>query len=200
MKTLGATLALMLLSIPCQGQIGGFDLSKVSISTGRSSLSSGLDVTATFQNSGNKELELTGEQDQGWGVYRWKFHTPVGEVKPAVTAGVFQNAPWGGPQLIWEPTKSIMMMHWTGWSMGNPNHPAWNPKFFTHFSGIYLQKGAVGVGYGVLKYQHEKWRQLPGASLSGSFGPNKKFGWFSSVDYDVTAKEPLYKLAGTWKK
>lgn len=182
------TAALVLLPILAYAQFGDLRISKVRVSSGRGALTSGLDIFVSFSGEG-RELGITGNAERVYAVYGW-------DILPALTisasGGFFKNTPWLGPQLKFKVGDHLSLLHWSGISTGEPEHPAPEVNFFFTFTGSYLSWSDFTASFASQKLMDNEWWYLPGFAYNPPIG-DRAHG-IVGVDYNTVTEEVYFRL------
>lgn len=166
-----------------------FTLESISANIGKSSLSSGYDIVVAFK-SDNATFGVTGNQSRVYARYQLTKVVPL--VKLGVTAGFYKNAPWGGLQVAFQPTKYLSTLHWYGIVAGAPDAPAWKKNEFFNFHSVTVTIGTLDLTYAVMSFMGAKWNQYPEAKYTQEI--NNSWKCSVSAGYDVDNETPLYQM------
>ncbi len=188
MKIFFATLALFSVLCAQAEERDSLKLESVSISIGKGALTSGYDVSINFRSSVNG-LQVTGNHSRTYVVYRW--YIPVLTI--GASGGFFKNAPWVGPQILFEPCSFLSTMHWLGVVAGAPEKPSWETNVIFNYHGANVHIGPFSASYAIQKFMFDPWNQVPGVNYK--LKVNSSWAISVNVDYDTNNREPLFQIA-----
>ena len=158
---------------------------------GQGAFTSGFDVTTMFESDTGK-IEITANHERFYGVYFWKL--PM-KIKAGICAGAFKNMPQTGPYVVFSPIENLSAFYWRGWGFGEPGKPKTEINHFFESVGGMLTLGNLKISYVYINFLGEK-TSLPGVCYSLVI--NKKFKFFTGIDYKVSEKKPLYRIGLTF--
>jgi len=165
-----------------------FELKSINTSLGKSSLSSGYDITLIFSDNDNT-LQITGNHQRCYAAYSWSL--PYLTV--SASGGFYKNSPWLGPKIIFQPSKYFSIMSWYALNGGEPDKPDWKINSMFRYNAISLYPGyGITLGFAICGFMFDKTNYYPGASYK--FSINSKWNMSVAIDYDYNGKEPLFQL------
>jgi hypothetical protein len=164
-------------------------LSITTIGAGKGAFVSGLNVGASWTKS-NASLSVLVSQELQQAIYLWNLPA---NISAGMSGGAYNNMLWFGPYVSIAPTKSVSLYYWTGWSMGEPERPAINPKhFFDCAGGSWALTKFLTLNFCWLSVYGDPV-SLPGFAVT--FPVNSKFKVLFGVDYKIQTHESLYRVS-----
>ena len=190
MKKLAVVLLFALFILPNYtfAQTEGFELEGIDVGFGRGVLSSGIDVNVSFKSE-DATFRLTGNQTRVHGRYQFTKLIPM--LKPAITAGFYKDAVWGGIQVAFQPTKFVSTLHWYGVMAGLPEKPDWKLNEFINYHAITVSVFKFDATYAVLSVT-KVWKQC--VEIKYTQPINNEWKCCVSAGYDITNEFPLYSM------
>jgi len=163
----------------------------VSVSTGESALSSGLDICASFLNAdATRIIVVEGNAGMGQIIYMQKISKSI-TVGP--TAGFLNNAIWMAPIVTADVFGFIKLTTWNGVIFGKPNNPDWKINYGFSYQAIDLKFGRIGAGCSLMHVLMDKPMTLP--YIKYELPLNKENGVVFSVTYNIRDDSPMFLIA-----
>ncbi len=97
------------------------------------------------------------------------------------------------PQIELGLGKYISLLHWSGISAGEPEHPELEANFFFAFTGVYLGLNGFVLSYSVMNYMDYPLWNMPGVSYSIPI--NSHTNGTVGVDYNVEKEEVYFRIS-----
>ncbi len=174
-------------------------LDLASISTGKSAVSSGLDLSFFFGNKENM-VEITGNHERSYGSYLFKIDLDLVKIRVGPYGGIFKNIPHFGIYAGASIAKIFNFLHWRGWELCDAEREKMGEEIKQLFSlsGVSVSLGKFNIGYYYMNFRGIK-SHLPGISIKI---PINNFSVIAGVDYKISKKcenEPLFKLGLTYR-
>jgi len=195
MKKLFAIIVLVSTSLMSSAQtsprLGNYNLSELTISSGKGAISSGLDTYFNFTNSSdtNMVLFMQANSDRVTINVGKRF----GNLKLIQTFGIYKNMPWTGPMILYK-LGPLDFMSWNGIIFASTDQlkdPGYNPQFFFSYEGMgltiakYHRVGAAVMWFGT---QPMNWF----VSYKGTLPIGKTSKIFGEVTYNHTLDIPMF--------
>lgn len=121
----------------------GWKVYSVALSTGETSLSSGL--TAGIGLGKDEDfLSITMSNTLGEIVYLRQL---TNSVTGGFSGGIYGNIPWFGPILTLQPTKNVSTLHWFGLATGEYVDPKLQVNFFFSYHTVEISTWRFSSGY-----------------------------------------------------
>jgi len=117
-------------------KIANYNLTTVTICSGKGALTSGLDTRFDFSNDKKGVLFLQANSDRATINFGKKF----GNFQAIESFGVFKNIPWTGPMFLYQ-LGPLDFIAWNGFGFGKNDQlkdPGYEPHFFFSYEGIGL--------------------------------------------------------------
>jgi hypothetical protein len=168
-----------------------YRMSDITISSGRGALSSGIFISTNITNDQNR-LTFEVEKDFAQAI----FGTQMKNVFVAGSAGFFQNTPWIGPFLVFQPG-IFTIISWNGVAAGQANNPDWKLKFIFAFHSIRMDLGPVYFSYARISFQKDRVNNLPGMGFIIPVG--SKITCSVGGEYTLRDKNPLFGASLNYK-
>ena len=207
-------LACLLISRVAVGQNTGYKFESLSVSSGESTITSGITGIAQFTKNKTRLIEIAVQQEQAWLIYGSKFKSGKRfNGLAAASGGHFKGAPWVGPFLALEaPIASalgqqitVSTMQWPGFFLYRPKERDRNgskpdrflDKTMGYLGGAQLAVGPLGFGYSLQKFLDDPWNELPAVSYTKKI--SKDFSVSGSATWNNNDRHWMYYLGLTWK-
>lgn len=172
----------------------GLALRKVSISSGKSAMSSGLEVYMGFcSRDGEHFLSMKANE----GLSQVTYLRSLGRFSYGSSFGQKTNAPFIAPMLVYAH-KGIALTSWNGIFLGHPEHPScpkWKSRFAFSYHAVDVLVGNFGLGYSLLHYLKQEPMSLPYIKWIWELG---KIGSSFSLTYNVRDKAPMFMVQGSY--
>lgn len=206
----------LFLLVACQifAQGQGYKFHSLTMSSGESTLTSGITGIAQFTKGDSRLIEIAVQQEQAWLVYGAKYQIRQGfngglNGLAAASFGHFKGEPWVGPLLTLETPitrlgkhqVSLSTIQWPGFFLYKPKRwnrdPNLGHPLIGYLGGAQLSIGPVGLGYSLQKFLDDPWNELPAISYTKSIG--KDFLVSGSATWNNNDRHLMYYLGLTWK-
>ena len=187
-------MALMVITVPSQAQLGDYHFNKVTFTSGPGPLSSGLDMSVKLVDS-TKTLQVVANDSRITLVHQWDLGMP----SVAITGGFFQNTPWIGPRLVLDWTPTISTMHWLGYLSSDPSLPKskLQPEYMFGWNSITVSIGSLDLSYALSSFRHNTLKTFPGASYTFALQDGLKVS--PTVNWDVKSDVLMWQVGVTYQ-
>lgn len=165
----------------------GLKLGELSLGSGKSALTSGLDGVVRFESK-EFRLLIVGNSDRYFGAFFLKL--PIG-LSAGVCTGAFKNQPQVGPYVTFAPTKFLSAFYWRAWGFGKPNEPKLEVNPFFQCVGGAVTLGNVKLNCIWLDFMGSR-TLVPGVSYGVKI--NEQFRATIGADYKVSTEEPMFSV------
>ena len=167
-----------------------YHLSSLTVSSGEGALSSGIFASATIQNNNTKLIfEVCSSFVQAM------YGKQVGDFFIAGSGGAFDNTPWVGPYVVYNPANWISLTTWEGASAGVDKHPdIKHIQFYFAYNNLRLNYSVLYLQWSLIHFQKDVPNNLPGGGISLPLG---KYTVFAGCDYSLRDHKPLYSAGVT---
>ena len=166
-------------------------VSDITISSGKTALTSGLDTKITFTNGGDGILYIQANADRAM----INIGKKIKNFQLIESIGVYKNVPWTGPMLIFQ--KGIFdATVWNGVSFSTDaqmSNPGYKPTFFFSYEGIgltFLKTNRIGGA--VMWFKTDKMNWFVSYKKLVSIGDKSKI--FGEVTYNHTLDIPMFVI------
>ena len=185
-------LALVILTIVASAQEAKkFTLSSVTVSSGKTALTSGLDTKVTFTNSSNGIIFVQANADRAI----LNIGKKIKNFQVVESFGVYKNVPWTGPQIVFQ--KGFLdVMAWNGIGFGKDPSltcPGTKPEFFLSYEGLgitFLKNYRIGGSMLWFRTDPMNWF----VSVKRNFNLSDKSKIFSEITYNHTLDIPMFVI------
>lgn len=172
------------------------ELSSVDFSAGKSYLSGGFSLGIGFQrNSANTLIFLKEDKIFVNHVY------PISKIRTLLgpSFGYFQNVPFTGAIIHFNPHRLISTMHWAGYSFGKPDGKMnINPDFLFLINSVTLKFREFKAYYVAVKFMELPIKNVVGISYQQKM--SKNIHAYTNIGYDLTNDEQLLQIGVVWRK
>jgi len=173
-----------------------FSLSEITVSSGKTALSSGLDTRVTFSNGGNGIFNIQANSDR----LIVNIGKKIKNFQLIESIGVYKNVPWTGPMIIFK--KGILdLLIWNGISLATDpimSNPGYKPTFFFSYevAGLtFLKTNRIGGAIQWLKTDKMNWF----VSYKKTFSVGEKNKLFAEITYNHVLDIPMFVMGYTIK-
>jgi len=166
-------------------------LSDVTISSGKTATSSGLDTRATFTNSKSLIFYIQSNSDRSYIQIGKKF----GNFQLSESIGVYKNIPWTGPMIVYQKSFFDAMI-WSGIAFANDkkmSQPDLKPQFFMNYDAVgftFLKTNRIGGA--VMWFQDQEINWFVSYKKIVALGEKSKL--FSEITYNHTLDIPMFVI------
>ncbi|PJE81364.1 hypothetical protein COU58_02690 [Candidatus Pacearchaeota archaeon CG10_big_fil_rev_8_21_14_0_10_32_42] len=192
MKTLISLFVIF--SLSCFAQ--DFEINKITLSTGMTSLTKGLTLSVSF-NQGENYLITEYNAELGQVLYLVKLSD---NFSFGPTAGFLKNVLWFAPIITASFFNDhVRTLHWAGWSFGNCESAEneIHARYCFSFQSISILVENFEASYALQHYYYFQPEHI--FSLKKEFNLNDKFMVFFSGGYMLMAEDPLWAIGGIYK-
>jgi len=172
-----------------------FTLSSVTVSSGKTALTSGLDTKVTFTN-GSGIIFVQANADRAI----VNFGKKIKNFQVVESFGVYKNVPWTGPQIVYQ--KGFLdLMAWNGVGFGKDPSltcPGTKPEFFLSYEGLGITVlKNYRVGGSALWFRTDPMNWFVSVKRTFNLGDKSKI--FSEITYNHTLDIPMFVIGYTLK-
>lgn len=179
-------------------KVGNWQLSDVTITSGKGALTSGFDTQFGFTNVKNDKsvLFLQANNDRICVTAGKKF----GNFKVLESFAVFKNIPWTGPMILYSDGLLDAIV-WNGVGFAKTNEllsPSYKPQFFFSYEGIgltFLKNNRIGASAMWFGTQPVNWF----VSYKHTFNIGEKSKLFAECTYNHNLDIPMFVVGYTLK-
>lgn len=168
-----------------------FTVSDVTISSGKTALTSGLDTKISFTNGGNGIFYIQANADRAM----VNIGKKIKNFQLIESIGVYKNVPWTGPMLIFQ--KGIFdATVWNGVSLSKDkqmSNPGYKPTFFFSYGGMgltFLKTNRIGGA--VMWFKTDQMNWFVSYKKLVPIGDKSKI--FGEVTYNHTLDIPMFVI------
>ncbi len=205
MKTLNLLFAMVLVIVNLVSaqeknivKVGNWQLSDVTVTSGKGALTSGFDTQFGFTNLKNDKLVmfLQANNDRICITVGKKF----GNLKVLESVAVFKNIPWTGPMILYSagPFDAIV---WNGIGLGKTPEllaPSYKPQFFFSYEGMgvtFLKNNRIGASAMWFTTTPVNWF----ISYKHHFNVGKNSKFFAECTYNHNLDIPMFVIGYSLK-
>ncbi|MFA6386393.1 MAG: hypothetical protein WCW04_01305 [Candidatus Paceibacterota bacterium] len=173
-----------------------FKISDITISSGKTALTSGLDTKVSFSNGKNRVLFIQANADRAI----LNIGKKIKNFQIVESFGVYKNVLWTGPQITYQ--KGIIdVMLWNGVGFGKDKEltsPGTKPEFFLSYEGVGITVFKnYRIGGSVLWFRTDPMNWFVSAKRTFSIGEKSKI--FTEVTYNHTLDIPMFVIGYSLK-
>jgi len=190
-------LALVTLTIVASAQeTKKFSISSVTVSSGKTALTSGLDTKITFTNGNNGIIFIQANADRAI----VNIGKKIKNFQIVESIGVYKNVFWTGPQIVYQ--KGFLdLMAWNGVGFGKDpglTCPGTKPEFFISYEGIGITVlKNYRIGGSMLWFRTDPMNWFVSAKRNFNLGDKSKI--FFEITYNRTLDIPMFGIGYTLK-
>lgn len=174
-------------------KVGNWQLSDVTVTSGRGALTSGFDTQFGFTNLKNDNLVLflQANNDRICATFGKKF----GNLKVLESVAVFKNIPWTGPMILYKAGPFDFIV-WNGVGFGKTPEllaPSYKPQFFFSYEGMgvtFLKNNRIGASAMWFATQPVNWF----VSYKHTFDIGEKSKLFAEATYNHALDIPMFVI------
>ncbi|NVN97057.1 hypothetical protein HXX01_02375 [Candidatus Nomurabacteria bacterium] len=198
MKSLILILAILLVTsiISNAQETKKLSLSEITISSGKTALTSGLDTRVTFTNGSNLVLFIQANNDRAY----INIGRKIKKFQITATIGPYKNVPWAGPMIVYQ--KGIFdAIVWNGVSLATDpqmSKPGYKPTFFFSYEGVgltFLKTNRIGGAVQWFQDQKLNWF----VSYKKIFKLGEKSKLFGEITYNHSLDIPMFVMGYSLK-
>ena len=167
-----------------------FTVSDVTVSSGKTALTSGLDTKVSFSN-GKNVIFIQANADRAI----LNIGKKIKYFQIVESFGVYKNVLWTGPQIVYQK-KFLDVMLWNGVGFGKDREltcPGTKPEFFLSFEGVgitFLKNYRIGGSVLWFRTDPINWF----VSIKRTFSIGEKSKMFTEVTYNHTLDIPMFVI------
>lgn len=179
-------------------KVGNWQLSDVTVTSGKGALTSGFDTQFGFTNLKNDKLVLflQANNDRICATVGKRF----GNFKVLESFAVFKNIPWTGPMILYSagPFDAIV---WNGVGFAKTNEllaPSYKPQFFFSYEGVgltFLKNNRIGASAMWFGTTPVNWF----VSYKHNFNIGEKSKLFAECTYNHNLDIPMFVIGYSLK-
>ena len=174
----------------------GFEISEISISSGKGALTSGFDSYVGFSHGENGILFFQANNDR----LCINIGKSFGNLKLIESVGVFKNIPWTGPMILYQ-LGPIDMIAWNGFGFAKNKEvtvPGWKPQFFVSYEGLgltFLKSNRIGASVMWFATAPMNWF----ISYKKVIPVNENSKFYGEITYNHNLDIPMFNLGYTYR-
>lgn len=171
-------------------------LSDITISSGKTATSSGLDTRATFTNGKSLIFYIQANSDRSYIQIGKRF----GNFQLSESIGIYKNVPWTGPMIIYQKSFFDAMI-WSGISFANDkkmSQPDFKPQFFMNYDAVGFTFFKTNrIGGAIMFFQDQKLNWFISYKKIINLGEKSKL--FGEITYNHTLDIPMFVIGYSLK-